>query len=150
MWKSLDTTSIWPNLKLYIFIVTFQTHCLIFFKWAYPAAKSKCLILTRLPCFPYSSFHTFSVSLLSSSGIHQSHHLDGCQSMDGCQWTISFRLFVFFEAFIFYSHYTTQLFYCYCNSHLFHAIFSLAFASQINQGHFAKKKATPQTFCNLK
>ena len=47
--------------------------------------------------------HNFSVSVVSSSGTHQSHHLDGCQAMGE-----ALPSFLLFEPSRSYNHRTTQ------------------------------------------
>ena len=68
-----------------------------FGEYAYQIFVSSYLMFTRLhkrflALSSNSSFRNFSISFLSSSGLHQSHHLNGCNSTHNNSLAISFLM----------------------------------------------------------
>ena len=81
-----------------------------FYLYPYAQQRVKFLYLVTRCKKAHVYTHNFSVSLFSSSGTHQSHHLDGCQAMGGSSsfifafWAFHFLLSLcgfFLTAFIF-------------------------------------------------
>ena len=90
----------------------------------------------------YIYLHNFSVSFFSSSGTHQSHHLDGCQAMG----KNSSFIFAFWPC-IFGNPRTIQQSHHRHNNHRHHAIFLFVDVLQINQGHLSAAMGLPQRSC---